>query len=389
MDSSKLESFEKISSDDFLTNHEFGAELHRSSTSEVCEFRNRCREFVDRLVDVILSQQVVSSDSLQGLYCFCPELLLDGDDRHIFQLFSRLVRVLERCGCLSSSDALTGREEFATFVVDARTRHRDSEKSAEQIRDVTAYMLSDYSFMSRRSLVRVLKVCCLVVDRPRRKMPEIEIDLKDCAVPAAVVMSCLRGVQSHVSSPDYRQGAFFTQGTMESVRDAIANSRNFMSCAGFDPWEGVSIGERSSFVQKYSSAFDAYLSRKKSEAAKQLHSANRQPRHVQFSDSGGSGKSSTCNSPRAVLPSSSFAVASSGSGSEVGSSKQRSYTAESALAAILGQKKEAKPTGKESAVQKEASPKHVVKDAAKDQKKDATKSPKPSKKRSGSKTERD
>ena len=388
MDSSKLESFEKISSDDFLTNHELGAELHRSSTSEVCEFRNRCREFVDRLVDVFLSQQVVSSDFLQGLYCFCPELLLEGDDRHIFQLFSRLVRVLERCGCVSSSDALTSREEFATFVVDARTRHRDSEKIAEQIREVTAYLLSDYSFMSRRSLVRVLKVCCLVIDRPRRKMPDIEIDLKDCAVPATVVMSCLRGVQSHVSSPDYRQGAFFTQGTMESVRDAIGSSRNFMSCAGFDPWEGVTIGERSSFVKKYSSAFGAYLSRKKGEATKQLHSANRQPRHVQFCDSGGSGKSSVCNSPRAVLPSSSFAVASSGSGSETGSSNC-SYTAESALAAILGQKKEAKPTSKESAVQKEASPKNVVKDSAKDEKKDATKSPKPFKKRSDSKSGRD
>ena len=347
MDSSKLESFEKISSDDFLTNHEFGAELHRSSTGEVCEFRNRCREFVDRLVDVILSQQVVSSDFLQGLYCFCPELLLEGDDRHIFQLFSRLVRVLERCGCLSGSDALTSRQEFATFVVDARTRHRDSEKSAEQIRDVTAYLFSDYSFMSRRSLVRVLKMCCLVVDRPQMKMPDIEIDLKGCAVPAAVVMSCLRGFQSHVSSPDYRQGAFFTQGTMESVRYKIASSRDFMSCASFDPWEGVSSGDRSSFVQKYSSAFDAYFSRKKREATKQLHSANRQPRHVQFSDSGGSGKSSVCSSPRAVLPSSSFAVASSGSGSEAGSSKQRSYTAESALAAILGQKKEAKPSSKE------------------------------------------
>ena len=389
MDSSKLESFEKISSDDFLTNHEFGAELHRSSTSEVCEFRIRSREFVDRLVDVILSQQVVSSDFLQGLYCFCPELLLEGDDRHIFQLFSRLVRVLERCGCLSISDALTRREEFATFVVSARTRHRDSERSAEQIKDVTVYLLSDYSFMSRRSLVRVLKVCCLVIDRPQRKMPDIEIDLKDCAVPAAVVMSCLRGVQSHVSSPDYKQGAFFTQGTMQSVRDAIASSRNFMSCAGFDPWEGLTIGERSSFVQKYSSAFDVYLSRKKSEATKQLHSANRQPRHVQFSDSGGSGKSSACNSPRGVLPSSSFAVASSESGSEVGSSKQRSYTAESALAAILGQKKEAKPTSKESAVRKEASPKLVVKDSAKSQKRDATKSPKPSRKRPGSKSELD
>ena len=69
---------------------------------------------------------------------------------------------------------------------------------------------------------------------------------------------------------------------MESVRDAIASSRDFMSCASFDPRESVSCGDRSSFVRKYSSAFDAYLSRKKSEATKQLHSANRQPRCVLF-----------------------------------------------------------------------------------------------------------
>ena len=89
-----------------------------------------------------------------------------------------------------------------------------------------------------------------------------------------------------------------------------------------------------------SSAFDAYLSRKKSEAAKQLHSANRQPRCVRFSESGGSGGSSVCSSPRsAELPSPSFAVASPGSGSDSGTSRQRTYTAESSLAAILGQRK--------------------------------------------------
>ena len=254
MEPSKLDSFEKISSDDFLKNHEFGVELHRSNTDVMCEFRNRCREFVDRLVDVILGQQVVSYDFLQGLCCFCPELLLEGDDRHVFQLFSRLVRVLERCGCLSSSDAQSSREEFATFVVNARSQHRESEESAERIKDVIEYLFSDYSFMSRRSLVQVLKVCCLVVDRPQRKMPDIEIDLKDCAVSVAVVTSSLRGVQRLVSSPGYKQGAFFTQGTMESVRDAIASSRDFMSCARFDPWESVSCGDRSSFVRKYSSA---------------------------------------------------------------------------------------------------------------------------------------
>ena len=387
MDPSKLDTFAKVGSDDFLKNYDFGVELHRSSTDTMCEFRNRSREIVDRLVDVILGQQVVSSDFLQGLYCFCPELLLEGDDRHVFQLFSRLVRVLERCGCLSGSDAQSGREEFATFVVDARTRHQESGKSAEQIKDVTEYLLSDYSFMSRRSLVQLLKVCCLVVDRPQRKIADIEIDLEDCAVPVAVVTSSLRGVQSLVSSPGYKQGAFFTQGTMESVRDAIASSRDFMSCASFDPWESVSCGDRSSFVRKYSSAFDTYLSRKKSEATKQLHSANRQPRSVRFSESGGSGGSSVCNSPSyGVLPSSSFAVASPGSGPDSGASRQRTYTAESSLAAILGQKKELKPVDKGPVVKKDSSKKNSGKESVKDQDKDGQKSPAPTRKRPESKS---
>ena len=209
-------------------NHEIGDELHRSNTSGACEFRNRLREFLDRLVDVVLGQQVVSSDFLQGLFCFCPELLLEGDDRHVFQLFSRLVRVLERSGCLSNGNARASLDKFTTFVVDAGTRHRGSDKRAEQVEYVTAYSLTDYSFMTRRSLVRVLKVCCLIVDRPQRRMPDIEIDLKDCAVPAFVVTSSLRGVQSLVSSPSYKLEAFFTRGIMENFCDAIVRSREFM-----------------------------------------------------------------------------------------------------------------------------------------------------------------
>ena len=128
MDPSKLKDLEKISSED----------LHRANTGELCEFRNRCREFVDHLVDVILAQQVVSSDFFQGLYCFCPELLLEGDDRHVFQLFSRLLRVLESCGVIQSGVARTSLEEFTTFVVDARARHRDSGRSAEEISDIVS-----------------------------------------------------------------------------------------------------------------------------------------------------------------------------------------------------------------------------------------------------------
>ena len=87
MDSSKIEPFSKIDTADILLNHEIGEELQRGTTGDLQESRNRCREFMDRLVDVLLGCNLVVSDFLQGVYAFCPELLLEGDDRY-FRLFS-------------------------------------------------------------------------------------------------------------------------------------------------------------------------------------------------------------------------------------------------------------------------------------------------------------
>ena len=98
---------------------------------------------MDRLVDVPLESNLLSSDFLQGVCAFCPELLLEGGDRYIFRLFGKLVRFLERSGALSSGEANAGAEEFLTFVVDARLRHADAANSAENVVDVTSYFLGD------------------------------------------------------------------------------------------------------------------------------------------------------------------------------------------------------------------------------------------------------
>ena len=49
----------------------------------------------------------------------------------------------------------------------------------------------------------MLKICCLVIDRPPRTMPDIDIDRSGCAVPAPVIASSMRGVQSLVTSVNY------------------------------------------------------------------------------------------------------------------------------------------------------------------------------------------
>ena len=222
MDSEKIVSFPKVGDATFLCNFEFGEALCQRNTSEFKDFRTRCRRFIDRLVDVILSKLLVSSDFLQGVYCFCPELLLGGEDHCIFTLFSRLVRVLERSGFVSSTESKTAVEKFATFVVDVRARYLSSGSQSEGIADVISYLLVDYGFLARKSLCHVFQLCCLITRRPLPQYSQLEINLNGCDVPPIVVKSCIRGVQSYVSTSHYHQGSFFTKHTMECVRSAIS-----------------------------------------------------------------------------------------------------------------------------------------------------------------------
>ena len=152
----KLTTIGKVGTDSFLSNDSFGVELRQSKSSEAAEFLNQSREFVDCLIDAILGLTLVRADFLQGAFSFCPELLLEGDDRCVFQLFAKLLHVLERSGNLSSEESKASSEEFTTFVVDARRRHQTSEKSAETISDIVHYLLEDYSFASRRNLCHLL-----------------------------------------------------------------------------------------------------------------------------------------------------------------------------------------------------------------------------------------
>ena len=129
------------------------------------------------LVDVILNQHVISADVSMGIYCFCTEIVLEGDDQCIFRLYSQLVRVLETSGYLSHSDSLASTEESTTFDVDIRARHAGSGRSAEAIDDAVTLLLADKSFMSRRSSVRVLKLFCLIMERPQPRRSYMQSSL--------------------------------------------------------------------------------------------------------------------------------------------------------------------------------------------------------------------
>ena len=103
-------------------------------------------------------------------------------------------------------------EEFTTYVIDARARHALSGKSAEDISDIVSHLLADYSFLSRRHLLRVLQLCCLVVVQRRKSYPVVSFELDGCSVDPSVVLSCITVLQSYVLSSCYKRKSFFYSG---------------------------------------------------------------------------------------------------------------------------------------------------------------------------------
>ena len=102
MDVSAVSAFTSVPINKFLMTYEFGKFLSEGKTSKFVTFRLLCREFIDRLVVMLLKTTSATSAISKGLYSFCPELMLEDDDNTAFALFAGLCKVLETCGVIST-----------------------------------------------------------------------------------------------------------------------------------------------------------------------------------------------------------------------------------------------------------------------------------------------
>ena len=80
MNASELVAYEKVDMDDLLPLQKFEEKLQRRDTTEVQDFRSKCREFFDQLVDCNLSHHTVLSYCWRGMtnmFLFCPNILYE------------------------------------------------------------------------------------------------------------------------------------------------------------------------------------------------------------------------------------------------------------------------------------------------------------------------
>ena len=154
MDASKLSNFDVISMEDFLMDCDFGGELVAVKTGEMREFRVRCRECIDRFVSLILASTTVTSVVSRGLCSFCPEIMLEGDDHHVFELFGSPCDLFKVCHVLPSDSLNAAAAEFKSYLIEKRRHHEVAICAASEILDVVQFLLRDFAFQSQTHVFR-------------------------------------------------------------------------------------------------------------------------------------------------------------------------------------------------------------------------------------------
>ena len=193
----------------------------------------------DELIQEIVSYRSVTSEVSHGLYCFCPKILLDGDNNGNFGLFAGLCKILVDCGALPLGSSSAAVDEFYSYVVGKRRQHVGSDRTANSISDVVTLLLSNYPFLSRHQVLRVFKLCCLIISSVPSRYPPVVLDLPGSSLAPKVVDDCVRMVQSYVLSPGYARKLFFTYLTLDAVRDAVEDASVFYVAADFERWKSV------------------------------------------------------------------------------------------------------------------------------------------------------
>ena len=100
------------------------------------KYRRDARRFLGDFVNCVLSTVVARSVIGQCLSCFCPAIVVGGDDVALLQLFNKLLDGLLEKGWTRGSEVEACRTEYQSFVQEQRQLELSSTRSRPDVGDV-------------------------------------------------------------------------------------------------------------------------------------------------------------------------------------------------------------------------------------------------------------
>ena len=201
-----------------------------------------------------------------------------------------------RCGALSREECNAAVGEYSAYVIEKRRQHSRLDRSAGSISDVRRYLLDDFGFQSRRHVLRVFKICCLLVGEPNRVSPPFTLDLAGCKQAEGSVLLCCRVVQSYVLGDGYSPQSLFTESTMGLIREAVSDAGLFYIGSDFNVWKDLCDSGVDSFIAAFCELYKEFLAKRRQSSDEHYTECNRVNRLsrsssvVQSSSSSTSGK---------------------------------------------------------------------------------------------------
>ena len=149
-------SFTGIEDQHFLVGTRVHAALEKMTSQYLKkEFRSSARRFPEDFTSIVLSTVAARSKLGQDVNCFCPEIIIGGDDHSAFFLFGPLLDGLVECGWEKGSMVETCKAEFQSFVKNQRQLECHASRKHSDISNVLSYLTQQSGFRCRRHLYRV------------------------------------------------------------------------------------------------------------------------------------------------------------------------------------------------------------------------------------------
>ena len=279
-------SFAAIDEEHFLVGTRIHAAVEKMSSSYLRkEFRNNARRFLDEFCSTILSTVAARSKLGQGVSCFCPEIVLGGDDHSAFFLHGQLLDGLVECGWEKRSHVEAGKAEFQSFVREQRQMERHSNRKRPDVGNILAYFAHQSGFQSRKHLFRVscrtnfkvdlivstncqhllqvYQMTTLFLQDSVEELPAFTIELNEIGLSRRLVEKSIACVQDFVRSPRFTQRDFFSDNGVNLLVSAVNAADSMRDQSTCEPWASVLPDSYEATLVDIRKAYDVVVVRRK------------------------------------------------------------------------------------------------------------------------------
>ena len=279
-------SFEAIEEDRFLVGTCVHAALEKMTDRYLKEdFRSSPRRILEKFTSTVLSTVAARSRLGQGVSCFCPEIIIRGNDHSTFFLFGQILDGLNVFAREKGSNVEPSKTEIQSFVQDQRQLECPGSRKHYYINTFLSYLTHQSGFRSRRHLYRVsfvglqvdffaviknkhcsefqiFQLTTLLQHGPAEEIPGFELSTDRVSISRGSIDFAICCVQSYLRNHLFTQRDFSTDDGISMLLSAVSFAGSVCEDSAYEPWNLILPEGYGVVVEDLKKAYDVVVVRR-------------------------------------------------------------------------------------------------------------------------------